>query len=138
MKFTKLQSVLRIYINKARWLFLSWFWPHLNLMSFLKVAGVSCVNWLKPKIDPPPADLACPNPWNTLYRNKPNRNLGSISPTFYTQLFCTQIPNAQQRQSSHQCLFALLGTTSVKASRKMLMKSTPEQTSTTLCGFTNL
>ncbi len=25
------------------------------------------VNWLEPKIEPPEANLACPNPWNALY-----------------------------------------------------------------------
>ena len=34
-----LQSVSQIYINKARWLFLSQFWPHLNQASFSEAAG---------------------------------------------------------------------------------------------------
>jgi len=27
----------------------------------------SCVNWIEPKIEPPSANLACPNLWNALY-----------------------------------------------------------------------
>jgi len=36
-----------------------------------------------------------------------------------------QIPNGQKRQQSHQCRFALLGPTRVKAAHKTLMKLTP-------------
>jgi len=31
-------------------------------MLILEGAGASSVNWLEPKIDPPSANLACPNP----------------------------------------------------------------------------
>jgi hypothetical protein len=48
----------------------------------------------------------------------------TILPMFYEQLLSTQIPNVQKRQSSHQYLFALLGTRRLKAVRKMLMIST--------------
>jgi len=51
--------------------------------------------------------------------------LGSISPTFYTQLLPTQILEVQKSLSSHQWLFELLGSVHVKAARKMLVKSTP-------------
>jgi len=34
-----IQSVSRIKINEARWLFLSRFWPLLNQASFLEAAG---------------------------------------------------------------------------------------------------
>jgi len=53
-----------------------------------------------------------------------NALLGSISSTFYTKLLLVQIPNVQRRQSSEQCLFALLGPTHVKAAHTMTMKST--------------
>ena len=55
-----------------------------------------------------------------------NRPLGSISPTFYVQLLPSLIPNAQKDSQIKQ-LFALLGYRSVKAARKMLMKSTPDR-----------
>jgi len=31
---------------------------------------VSVENWLEPKTEPPSGNLACPNPWNTLYQFK--------------------------------------------------------------------
>jgi len=52
-------------------------------------------------------------------------NLGSISSTFYEQLLREQIPNAQKRQSSHQCLPGPFGPECVKAACKMLMKLKP-------------
>ena len=58
----------------------------------------------------------------------PGLDQGSISSKLYTQLLRAQIPIAQERQSSQQCLFALLGPTWVKSACKMLMlliKSTP-------------
>jgi len=51
-----------------------------------------------------------------------NVNLGSISQIFYEQLLRVQIPKAQKDKSSHQCLFALLGSTRAKAGSKMLVK----------------
>jgi len=48
-----------------------------------------------------------------------------ISPKFYTQLLCPQIPKAQEIQSSHKCLFALLGSVQLKGAHKMMMKLTP-------------
>jgi len=51
---------------------------------------------------------------------------GSILPTFYAKLLWTQIPNAQKWQSSHQCLFTLLGFAHVKDAHKMLVKLTPD------------
>jgi len=51
--------------------------------------------------------------------------LGSILSTFYEKLLQTKIPNAQKRQSSHQCLFALLGATRINAAGRMFMKLTP-------------
>ena len=48
----------------------------------------------------------------------------SISPTFYKQLLLTQIPKVQKRQSSHQCLFALLQFRHAIAVGKMVVKST--------------
>jgi len=50
--------------------------------------------------------------------------LGSISSMFYEQLLCPQIPNVQKRQSSHQCLFALLGPMLIKAVCTMMVKMT--------------
>jgi hypothetical protein len=48
-----------------------------------------------------------------------------MSSMFKEQLLGVQIPNSQNGQSSHQCLFALLGPTCLKAACKMLMKLTP-------------
>jgi len=50
---------------------------------------------------------------------------GLISPTFYLQLLRQHIPKEQKRLSSHQCLFALLGSASAKAVCKTLVKLTP-------------
>jgi len=41
------------------------------------------------------------------------------------QLFCVKILKVQKRQSIHECLFTLLGSLCGKATRKMLVKSTP-------------
>jgi hypothetical protein len=52
--------------------------------------------------------------------------LGSISSTsFTTSFYSRRSQMRKKRQSSHQCLFALLGPTTIKASHKMLMKLTP-------------
>jgi len=53
-------------------------------------------------------------------------NLGSISRKLYAQLLRAKIPKAQKRKSSHQCLFALMGSVRVKGAHKMLVKLTPE------------
>jgi len=58
------------------------------------------------------------------YCIKKERDLPSISSTFYEQLLRTQILNAQKRQSSQQCCLALLGPTGVKAVGRTLMKLT--------------
>jgi len=50
------------------------------------------------------------------------RELGSISSTFLRKAFMCPDPKRTKRQSSHQCLFALLGSASIKAACKMLMK----------------
>jgi len=60
----KIHSVSRISITKARWLFSSHFWP--SSIAFRGNWG-SSVNWLETKIEPPCANLASSNPWNTLY-----------------------------------------------------------------------
>jgi hypothetical protein len=52
----------------------------------------------------------------------------SISPTFYELLLRAKIPKVPKRQSSHQCLFELLG-----SAHKMLVKLTPG-----LVNFTNI
>ncbi len=44
---------------------------------------------------------------------------------FYKQLLHLQIQKEQKRQSSYQCIFALLGSVHLKAARKPLMKLTP-------------
>ena len=62
-------------------------------------------------------DLNSDDPSNRLH-------LGSISPTFYAQLFCSQIPKAQKDSQVKQ-LFTLLGSGSVKATHNMLVKLTP-------------
>ena len=51
--------------------------------------------------------------------------MGSISSTFYEQLLRSQIPKAQKRLSSQLAFFALLGSASVKAACRMLVKLTP-------------
>jgi len=51
----------------------------------------------------------------------------SISQSFYEQLMRAKIPKAQKKQSSHQCLFSLLGSSQEKAVHKKLMKLTPER-----------
>jgi len=43
---------------------------------------------------------------------------------FYTKLLHAKISKAQKRQSSHHCLFALLGSEHVKAACKMLVTLT--------------
>jgi len=48
----------------------------------------------------------------------------SILSTFCAQLLHVQILKAQKWQSSHQCLFALFGSTCIKAGSKTLMKLT--------------
>jgi hypothetical protein len=46
-----------------------------SILAFFKLSIVlraswgSNVNWLEPKIDPPSANLAYPNPWNAMYMN---------------------------------------------------------------------
>jgi hypothetical protein len=49
---------------------------------------------------------------------------GSISSTFYEQLKHEKIPRVQKKQSSHQCLFELLGYLCAKDVHKTLVKST--------------
>jgi len=44
---------------------------------------------------------------------------------FYEHLLQTQIPKAQKDTNDLSVFFALLGSVCVKASRKMLVKSTP-------------
>jgi len=44
--------------------------------------------------------------------------LGSISPIFYTKLFCRQIPKAQKDTDDLTVFFALLGSGHVKAAGK--------------------
>ncbi len=51
-------------------------------------------------------------------------HLGSISPTCLPKTFTCKDPKSTKRLSSHQCLFALLGSSLVKAACKMLVKST--------------
>ncbi len=50
----------------------------------------------------------------------------SISPTFYEQLLCSQIPNAQKIVKS-SVFFALLGPVCIKAAHKTLVKLTPDR-----------
>ncbi len=49
---------------------------------------------------------------------------GSISPTYLHKAFTLADPKSIKRQTSHQCLYVLLGFERVKAARKMLVKST--------------
>jgi len=50
---------------------------------------------------------------------------GPISPTRLQTAFNNADPKRAKRQSSYQCLFALLGSASAKDASKMLMISTP-------------
>jgi len=50
---------------------------------------------------------------------------GSISPTFYAQLLRSQIPKALKDTYDLTIFFALLGSTSIKVVRKMLMNLSP-------------
>jgi len=52
-------------------------------------------------------------------------HLGSISPTYLRTAFTPVAPKSVRIQSSCQYLFTLLGSTSAKAARRMLMKLTP-------------
>jgi len=54
------------------------------------------------------------------------QELGSNSPTFYEQLLHTQIPKSTKKTDGLTVFFALLGSSLIKAARKMLMKLTPE------------
>jgi len=71
--------------------------------------------------------------WHCTLRNKfvynsvvqPIGSLGSISLTCLSITFTRADPKSTKRQSSHQCLCALLGSALIKAACKMLVKSTP-------------
>jgi len=60
------------------------------------------------------------------------RVFGSISPTCLRTTFTFADTKSAKIQSSHQCLFALLGSARVKAPRKTLVKSTLGCSSTSL------
>ena len=53
--------------------------------------------------------------------------MGSISPTFFLAVFKCADPKSAKRQLSHHRLFDLLGSALIKAARKMLVKSIPNQ-----------
>jgi len=50
--------------------------------------------------------------------------LGSISPTCLHTAFTRADPKSAKQQSTHKCIFALLGSTCIKAAHKTLMKLT--------------
>jgi len=52
--------------------------------------------------------------------------LESISSTCLCAALTRKDPKSVKRQSSHLCLFALLGSSHIKAAPKMLMKLTPD------------
>jgi len=60
------------------------------------------------------------------FRRKVCGHQGLISPTFSRAAFMPADPKSAKRQSSHQCLFALLGSMRAKAACKMLVKLTQE------------
>jgi len=74
--------------------------------------------WQRPKDKLPHADLTC-NFYTSVHFQI---NLVSISPMFYAHLLC--IPKIQKK-TMNEWIFAFLGSVSVKAARKMLIKSTP-------------
>ena len=49
----------------------------------------------------------------------------SISPTFYEQLLCLQIPKAQKKRVKLSSVIVFLGSLKVKAARRTLVKLTP-------------
>jgi len=51
--------------------------------------------------------------------------LRPISPTFYAKLLLAKIPKAQKHSFKPSVFFVLLGSAPIKASCKMLVKSTP-------------
>jgi hypothetical protein len=65
-------------------------------------------------------------------------NQGSISPTCLREAFTCQDPKSAKRQSSHQCLFALLGPACAKAAHKMLVKSTSDDKASSISSCKNL
>jgi len=52
---------------------------------------------------------------------------GSILSMFHDQLFTHAGPECAKRQSSFQSFLAILGSVSVKAAQRMLIKLTPER-----------
>jgi len=52
------------------------------------------------------------------------KQLGSISPTCLPAVFSGADPKNTKRQSSHLCLFAILGSLPIKADCKTLVKLT--------------
>ncbi len=55
-------------------------------------------------------------------KGKKNRDKGLISPTCLCAAFTLADPKSAKRQSSHQCLFSLLGTEGTKAASKAVGK----------------
>jgi hypothetical protein len=51
-------------------------------------------------------------------------DMGSITPTYLHAAFMSEDPKSSKRQSSYQCLFALLESSREKAAHKTLVKST--------------
>jgi len=66
----------------------------------------------------------CQNSTSSFCASKPL--LSSISSMFYIQLLHPQIPKAEKDTDDLTVFLMLLGSTSVKAARKMLMKLTPD------------
>ncbi len=62
-------------------------------------------------------------PQNTSYAHH-NKDKGSISPTFYSNILCMQIPKTQKKTDDLTVFFSLLGSALVKAMCKILVKST--------------
>jgi len=63
--------------------------------------------------------------------------MGLISPTFYTQLLCAQIPKAQ-KDSQVITVFLRLGSAQAKAAHKTLAKMTPDLLEKKLLGVQSL
>jgi len=84
-------------------------------------------SWVRSKSVPLPRDRpendATHRIINSLF--KPCWHLESISPTFYEQLVQTCRSQSAKKTESLTVFFALLGSASIKASSKMLVKSTP-------------
>jgi len=67
-------------------------------------------------------NFLCPADINSIQEKTSQKVQVSISPTIYEELFCAQIPKVQKNVDDLTVFFALVGSLSVKAALKMLVK----------------